>query len=94
MNLPLFALSDDPGPSFAALVHRVAPDGPMGAKELAVQRSLAELGYRVAYQEAPAAGIGVVEYDPHGAASSEIQALIAEIELMLGLSSEEAHHVA
>jgi chromosome partitioning protein len=54
----------------------------------------AELGYRVAYQEAPAAGIGVVEYDPHGAASTEIQALIAEIELMLGLSSEEAHHVA
>jgi aminoglycoside phosphotransferase (APT) family kinase protein len=27
------------------LVYRVAPDGPMGAKELVVQRSLAELGY-------------------------------------------------
>lgn len=53
----------------------------------------AELGYRVAYQEAPAAGIGVVEYDPRGAAAAEIQALIDEIEQQLGLR-EEVTHVA
>jgi proteasome beta subunit len=40
MNLPLFALSDDPGPSFAALVQRVGlspsvPDTPLAADQIA-----------------------------------------------------------
>ncbi len=40
MNLPLFALTDDPGPSFAALVQRVGP--PMVASEEAIYAPLDE----------------------------------------------------
>ncbi|MGH2997684.1 MAG: ParA family partition ATPase [Gaiellaceae bacterium] len=39
----------------------------------------AELGYRVAYQEALAAGLGVTSYDAGGAAAGEVRALYAEI---------------
>jgi chromosome partitioning protein len=55
----------------------------------------AELGYRVAYQEAPAAGIGVVEYDPRGAAAQEVHSLVDELEARLGfVTQKEASDVA
>ena len=47
-----------------------------------------ELGYRVAYQEAPAAGLGVAQYEPRGQAAVEIRALVDELE------REEAAHAA
>jgi chromosome partitioning protein len=42
----------------------------------------AELGYRVAYQEAPAAGLGVTVYEPGGAAAEESRRLVDELESM------------
>ena len=39
-----------------------------------------ELGYRVAYQEAPAAGLGVTAYDPRSQAAKEVRALVDELE--------------
>jgi chromosome partitioning protein len=39
-----------------------------------------ELGYRVAYQEAIAAGLGVTAYAPKDAAADEVRDLVAEIE--------------
>lgn len=39
-----------------------------------------ELGYRITYQEAPAAGMGPTTYDAKGAAAKEVRALVAEIE--------------
>lgn len=39
-----------------------------------------ELGFRVAYQEAPAAGQGVTSYAPSSTAAKEIKRLIKEIE--------------
>lgn len=40
----------------------------------------AELGYRVAYQEAPAAGLGVTQYESRGQAAVEVRALVTELE--------------
>lgn len=40
------------------------------------------LGYRVAFQESPNAGLGVVRYKPSGSAAREIKALIEEIETL------------
>jgi chromosome partitioning protein len=39
-----------------------------------------ELGLRVAYQEAPAAGVGVTQYEPRGQAADEVRALVDELE--------------
>ncbi len=39
-----------------------------------------ELHYRVAYQEAPAAGLGIVQYAPGTAAAGEVTALVDELE--------------
>ena len=39
-----------------------------------------ELGYRVAYQEAIAAGLGVAEYARHDAAADEVRGLLDEID--------------
>jgi chromosome partitioning protein len=39
-----------------------------------------ELTYRVAYQEAPAAGMGPTTYAPNSPASAEVKALVAELE--------------
>ena len=39
----------------------------------------AELGFRVAYQEAPAAGLGVAQYAPHDLAAVEVRALVDEV---------------
>jgi chromosome partitioning protein len=38
-----------------------------------------ELGYRIAYQEAPAAGLGVAQYAPRDAAALEVRALVDEL---------------
>lgn len=43
------------------------------------------LGYRVAYQEAPAAGLGVTRYDPNCQAAREVRSLVDEIEHVLGV---------
>lgn len=41
-----------------------------------------ELGFRVAYQEAPAAGQGITSYDPRGQASDEVRSLVSEVLLL------------
>ena len=46
----------------------------------------AELGYRVAFQEAPALGRGVTAYAPSSAAATEVRALVDEIEQLTGLA--------
>lgn len=38
-----------------------------------------ELGFRIAYQEAPAAGLGVAQYAPRSAAAAEVRSLVDEI---------------
>ncbi len=50
MNLPLFPLSDDPGPSFAALVHRVGlnppvPESPLAADQIAHGTTVVSVRY-------------------------------------------------
>lgn len=47
-----------------------------------------ELGHRVIYQEAPAAGLGVTAYAPSSQAASEVRRLVAEI---LALCKERHH---
>jgi chromosome partitioning protein len=50
-----------------------------------------ELGYRVSYQEALAAGLGVTGYDPSCAAAIEIRALVDELErLSHGVTAHDA----
>lgn len=49
----------------------------MGAAGLKVMQT--ELCYRVAYQEAPAAGLGVTEYAPKDQAAVEVRALVDEL---------------
>jgi chromosome partitioning protein len=51
-----------------------------------------ELGFRVAYQEAPAAGMGVTRYETRGTAASEIRELVDELELCA--KKRELHNVA
>jgi chromosome partitioning protein len=41
-----------------------------------------ELAYRVTYQEAPAAGLGVTRYAPRSPAAAEVRALADEIETL------------
>jgi chromosome partitioning protein len=48
-------------------------------KEAGLSVLAAELHQRVAYQEAPAAGLGVTQYAPHDPASDEVRALVDEI---------------
>jgi chromosome partitioning protein len=50
---------------------------------LAVLRS--ELGFRVAYQESPAAGLGVTAYDSTGEAAAEVRAMTDEVLALVGL---------
>lgn len=45
-----------------------------------------ELGFRVAYQEAPAAGLGVAQYAPKSEAAEEIRDLTTEVLALVGLS--------
>ena len=51
-----------------------------------------ELGYRVTYQEAPAAGLGPTVYDPSGVAALEVRRLVDEIEQFS--NTESIQHVA
>lgn len=51
-----------------------------------------ELGYRVAYQEAPATGLGVTQYAPTSVAAKEIRSLVDEIETFA--HTQEAAYVA
>ena len=44
----------------------------------------AELGFRVAYQEAPAAGLGVCQYAPDSEAAREVRALTGEVLSLAG----------
>jgi chromosome partitioning protein len=52
-----------------------------------------ELGYRVAYQEAPAAGLGVTAYEPGGKAAREILCLLHELSTLMRIP-QEVNHVA
>ena len=49
----------------------------------------AELGYRVAYQEALAAGQGVTTYAPHSEAAAEVRALFDEITQLGGTHARQ-----
>lgn len=44
-----------------------------------------ELGFRVAYQEAPAAGLGVAQYAPTSEAAAEVRAMTTEVLELVGL---------
>lgn len=68
-----------------ALLTRVQPRTVLGqgARDVLAQTGLAvlktELGFRVAYQEAPATGLGVSTYAPQDPAADEIRALVDEL---------------
>jgi len=55
-----------------------------GARETLAECGLpvlaTELGYRVAFQEAPASGLGLADYAPGSAAALEVEALAGELE--------------
>lgn len=53
-----------------------------------------ELGYRVTYQEAPAAGLGPTSYEPAGAAATEVRRLVDELETVLTNSKEALRAIA
>jgi chromosome partitioning protein len=48
------------------------------------------LGFRVAYQEAPGAGLGVTRYDPGSSAAKEVQTLTDELEAIFHSTSQPA----
>jgi proteasome beta subunit len=50
MTLPIFSASDDPGPSFAELLHRVRPQGPLpeGTEPLTITHGTTVLGVKYA----------------------------------------------
>jgi len=45
-----------------------------------------EVRDRLAYQEAPAAGVGVTTYQPTGKAAAEVRALVDELSALLGVT--------
>ena len=55
---------------------------------------VAELGYRVAYQEAPAAGQGPAQYAPSDPAADEIRALVDELMTMTGTGKPSRRRTA
>jgi chromosome partitioning protein len=69
-----------------------------GAKEALAQCGLSvletELGYRVAYQEAPSLGIGVAQYVPNDAAAAEVRSLVDEIVSLSNGSSHDQKNTA
>lgn len=81
-----------PGLVAAAVVTRKVPGTVIGREAgkalktagLPVLRS--ELGFRVAYQESPAAGLGVTTYDPTGEAAAEVRAMTDEVLSLAGLA--------
>lgn len=76
---------------FVAVVTRRVPGTVIGReardalKEAGVPVARSELGFRVAYQEAPGAGLGVTRYDPTGEAAAEVRALTDEVLALVGL---------
>lgn len=54
-----------------------AARGNLGSLGLPVLKT--ELGFRIAYQEAPAAGLGIAQYAPRSAAAIEVRALVNEL---------------
>lgn len=48
-----------------------------------------ELSFRVAYQEAPAAGLGVAQYAPGSEAAAEVRALTNEVLALVGLTTKK-----
>jgi chromosome partitioning protein len=59
----------------------------LGARDVLASSGLpildTELGYRVTYQEAPAAGLGPTTYDPNSAAAAEVRRLVDEIQAVM-----------
>jgi chromosome partitioning protein len=62
--------------------------------ELGVPILRSELHYRVAYQEAPAAGLGVAQYAPTDAAAGEVKSLVDELEEVLHAQKTSTHRAA
>jgi chromosome partitioning protein len=75
----------------AALVTRKVPGTVIGEQaraalaEVGLPLLRASLGFRVAYQEAPAAGLGVTAYAPASEAAAEVRALTDEVLALVGL---------
>lgn len=67
-----------------------------GARETLAQFGLpvlaAELGARVTYQEAPAAGQGVTVYAPASPAADEVRVLVSELESLIPRKRKEPRH--
>ena len=57
---------------------------------LAVLRS--ELGFRIAYQEAPAAGLGIAQYAPRSSAALEVRSLVDELLEELAHGKKAKHY--
>jgi chromosome partitioning protein len=80
----------------AALVTRRVPGTVIGRearealKDAGVPVFRTELGFRVAFQEAPGAGLGVTQYDPGGDAAAEVRAMTDEALALVGLASGAA----
>lgn len=78
----------------AALVTRKVPGTVIGAgarealEGAGVPLLRAELGFRVAYQEAPAAGLGVAQYAPTSEAAAEVRELTTEVLGLVGLTTK------
>lgn len=76
----------------ALLVTRKVPGTVIGAAsrealaETGVPILKTELGFRIAYQEAPAAGQGVAQYAPKSEAAAEVRALTSEILALLKIA--------
>ena len=90
------ALIDEELPVVVLVTRKVARTAiGTGAREALAASGLpvlaTELGYRVTYQEAPAAGLGVTVYQPDSPASVEVRALVDELET---LTKETARAVA
>lgn len=77
----------------AILVTRKVPGTVIGASSRAALAATGvpilrtELGFRVAYQEAPAAGLGVAQYAPKSEAAAEVRALTTEVLALLNLGA-------
>ena len=83
--------------AYALITRRIAGTN-IGAEARKVIRQAglpvlrSELGLRVAYQEAPAAGLGAAQYAPNDAAGAEVRALVTE--LLRRINGKKAHHRA
>lgn len=77
-----------------ALVTRKVPGTVIGKGareslgEAGVPLLKSELSFRVAYQEAPAAGLGVAQYAPTSEAAAEVRDLVTEVLALVGLNTK------